>query len=171
MKFPSETSIQARRRSETPIQAQREERRSKHGERNSDPSTTRRAPIQAHRSTTSADLKLRSKHGEKNADPSTTRRTPIQARREELRSKHGERNSDPSTTRRAPIRHKRQSTPLCLCWCVRVWVYLVLWCLWVILWLIFDFCGWFLIVCGSVCIRGSGVGCADGEEREKKERN
>ena len=36
---------------------------------------------------------------------------------------------------------------LCLCWCVRVWVCLVLWCLW----LIFDF--WFC-VCGSVCIRG-----------------
>ena len=33
------------------------------------------------------------------------------------------------------------------------------------LWLIFYF------VCGSVCIKGRGIGCADGEEREKKERN
>ena len=33
------------------------------------------------------------------------------------------------------------------------------------LWLIFDF------FCGSVCIRGRGVGCADGEKREKNERN
>ena len=93
-----------------------------------------------------------------NSNPSTARRTPIQARWEECRSKH----SDLST----PICHKRRSTPLYLHWCVRVWVCLVLWCLWVvlllILWLIFDF------VCGSVCIRGRGIGCADGEEREKK---
>ena len=33
------------------------------------------------------------------------------------------------------------------------------------LWLIFYF------FCGSVCIEGRGVGCANGEEREKKERN
>ena len=58
-----------------------------------------------------------------------------------------------------------------------MWVCLVLWCLWLILllilWLIFDFCGLFLIL--SVGVRVSeeesdeGVGFADGEEREKKE--
>ena len=118
--------------------------RSKHGERNSDPSTTRRAPIQAHRSTTSADLKLRSKHGEKNADPSTARGTPIQAQQEERRS--------------------ATSANLLLSVFVGVSVCGCIWFCGVYGW----FCGWFLIVCGSVCIRGSGVGCADGEEREKK---
>ena len=70
------------------------------------------------------------------SDPSTAIRTPIQA----LRSKHAD------LPRRTPIHS------LCLRWCVRVWVCLVLWCFWVILmlilWLIFDF------DCGSVCIRG-----------------
>ena len=39
-----------------------------------------------------------------------------------------------------------------------------------------DFCGWFFILSVGVCVSeeeadDEGVGCADGEEREKKERN
>uniref|UniRef100_A0A7N2L2Q6 non-specific serine/threonine protein kinase n=1 Tax=Quercus lobata TaxID=97700 RepID=A0A7N2L2Q6_QUELO len=58
----------------SPIQARREELRSKHGEKNVDPST----PIHHKRRST---LSV--------SDPSTTR-TPIQARREERRSKHAD---------------------------------------------------------------------------------
>ena len=45
------------------------------------------------------------------------------------------------------------------------------------LWLIFDFCGWFLILTVGVCVSeeeaddDEGIGCADGEEKEKNERN
>ena len=82
---------------------------------------------QLHQSKHDTDLKLWSKHTEKNTDPNT----PIQA----LWSKH----ADPPQA----LIHS-----LCLRWYVRVWVCLVLWCLWLILWLIFYF------VCGSLCIRG-----------------
>ena len=39
-----------------------------------------------------------------------------------------------------------------------------------------DFCGWFFILSVGVCVSeeeadDEGVGCADGEEREKNERN
>ena len=39
-----------------------------------------------------------------------------------------------------------------------------------------DFCGWFFILSMGVCVSeeeadDEGVGCADGEEREKNERN
>ena len=99
---------------------------------------------------------LRSKHVEKNADPRMVRNSSLW-------------NSDPSMARRTLIQvcwskhryspiHKRQSVTstdlqvpihsFCLCWCVHVWVCLVLWCLW----LIFYFCGWFLILCLWECV-------------------
>ena len=119
-------------------------------------------------------LCLQSKHGEKNADPSTlfqARRSAIsvdplslssiQARWEERQSKH----SDPST----PICHKRRSTlsisvGVSVCGCV--------WLCGVSGW----FCGWFFILSVGVCVSkeeadDEGGGCADGEERKKKERN
>ena len=74
--------------------------------------------------------------------------TLIQAWREELRSKHGEKLltetsiqapilADPQAPIQASILADLQAPihSLFLCWCVHMWVCLVLWCLW----LIFDF--------------------------------
>ena len=119
------------------------------------------------RSKHGANLKLRFKHGEKNSNLSTARRMPIQA----LRSKHTPMKlwSKHADLPQAPIHS------LWLRWCVRVWVCLVLWCLWLILLLIFNFCGWFLILSVGVCVseeeaNDEGNGFADGKEIEKKKK-
>ena len=100
-------------------------------------------------------------------------------------------SADPPQT---PIHHKRWSATsinppqvsihsLCLYWCVRVWVCLVLWRLWLILllilWLNFYFCGLFFILCLWECVyqrkkkimgERRCIDFSDGEEREKKKK-
>ena len=78
-------------------------------------------------------MKIQSKHGGKNFDPSTVRNSSLK-----LRSKH----------RYSPI-HKRWFASA-NSFFVSLLVCLVLWCLWLILWLIFYFCGWFVSV--GVCV-------------------